>query len=37
LIQFNFFVWMLMEFFSMNQIQYPVWIVIYGIYIFGGK
>jgi hypothetical protein len=22
-----------MEFFSMNQIQYPVWIVIYGIYI----
>jgi hypothetical protein len=26
-----------MEFFSMNQIQYLVWIVIYGIYIFGGK
>jgi hypothetical protein len=22
---------------SMNQIQYLVWVVIYGIYIFGGK
>jgi hypothetical protein len=22
---------------SMNQIQYPVWVVIYGIYIFRGK